>query len=250
MKNQYFGDINDYRKYSLLRLLSGFGKISTAVCWMLTPDDLRPDGHRIQYLSEPEKWRKFDPAVFDLLHDQVIQRERRKVNSIQKPELFPNCLFYSAIIQDDSEQREKFMSNFLRTARKAGLVFFDPDNGIEIKSVPYGRKNSSKYLYFYEVRKAFKDGHSILIYQHLPPKPRLALSSYLGQRLAEATNADRIYLYWTQFVLFFLIAQSPHVRHIEKANKNIARVWSEQINIQLVDVLPTASLDGTPLLKK
>ena len=66
MKNQYFGDINDYRKYSLLRLLSGHGKISTAVCWMLTPDDLRPDGHRIQYLREPEKWRKFDPAVFDL----------------------------------------------------------------------------------------------------------------------------------------------------------------------------------------
>ena len=236
MKNQYFGDINDYRKYSLLRLLSGYGKISTAVCWMLTPDDLRPDGHRIQYLREPEKWREFDPAVFDLLRDQVVQRERRKVNSIQKHDLFPNCLFYSAAIQDNSAHREKFMSNFLRFARNTELVFFDPDNGIEIKSVPYGKKNSSKYLYFSEVQRAFKDGHSILIYQHLPPKPRLALSSYLGQRLAETTSADRIYLYWTQFVLFLLVVQTPHIKHIEQANKEITRSWSKQISIQLVDV--------------
>jgi len=26
MKNQYFGDINDYKKYSLLRLLGGHGQ--------------------------------------------------------------------------------------------------------------------------------------------------------------------------------------------------------------------------------
>lgn len=238
MKNQYFGDINDYRKYSLLRLLSGFGKIATAVCWMLTPDDLRPDGHRIQYLREPEKWRKFDPAVFDLLRNQVIQRERRKVDSIQKDELFPNCLFYSAIIQDDSEQREKFVSNFLKFAKNSKLVFFDPDNGIEVKSVPYGRKNSSKYVYYSEVQRTFKNGHSILIYQHLPPKSRVSLASSLGQRLAETTNANRIYLYWTQFVLFFLIAQSHIVSHVEEANKKIALIWSDQIRVESMKMLP------------
>jgi len=244
MKNQYFGDVNDYRKYSLLRLLSGYGKLSTAVCWMLTPDDLRPDGHRIQYLLEPEKWRKFDPAVFDLIHNQVIQHERRRVDSIQKDEFFPNCLFYSTIIKDDAERREKFVSNFLKLAKNSELVFFDPDNGIEIKSVPYGRKNSSKYVYYSEVQRTFKNGHSILIYQHLPPKPRVSLASSLGQKLAEATNTDRIYLYWTQFVLFFLIAQSPHVRHIEKANKNIARIWSEQVGIQLLNVPHKTKLEG------
>lgn len=42
MKNQYFGDINDYRKYGLIRLLTGAGKLKTTVCWMLTPDDPPP----------------------------------------------------------------------------------------------------------------------------------------------------------------------------------------------------------------
>ena len=43
MKNQYFGDINDYRKYGLIRLLADGGKIKAGVCWMLTPDDTRTD---------------------------------------------------------------------------------------------------------------------------------------------------------------------------------------------------------------
>ena len=36
MKNQYFGDITDYRKYGILRVLESAG-IKTGVCWMLTP---------------------------------------------------------------------------------------------------------------------------------------------------------------------------------------------------------------------
>ena len=39
MKNQYFGDINDYRKYGLLRILISGGGIKTIVCWVLRPDD-------------------------------------------------------------------------------------------------------------------------------------------------------------------------------------------------------------------
>ena len=44
MKNQYFGDINDYRKYGLIRLLTGAGQLKTAVCWMLAPGDPLPAG--------------------------------------------------------------------------------------------------------------------------------------------------------------------------------------------------------------
>jgi hypothetical protein len=39
MKNQYFGDINDYRKYGLLRMLHSTGDGRLLVAWMLTPDD-------------------------------------------------------------------------------------------------------------------------------------------------------------------------------------------------------------------
>jgi len=39
VKNQYFGDINDYRNYGLLRILISGGGIKTIVCWVLRPDD-------------------------------------------------------------------------------------------------------------------------------------------------------------------------------------------------------------------
>jgi hypothetical protein len=52
VKNQYFGDINDYRKYALLRALTNCGGIRTTICWMLTPDDGRGDGGFMDYLDK------------------------------------------------------------------------------------------------------------------------------------------------------------------------------------------------------
>jgi len=44
MKNHYFGDVNDYRKYGLIRALTGQGTLNSMICWMLTEDDDRADG--------------------------------------------------------------------------------------------------------------------------------------------------------------------------------------------------------------
>ena len=76
MKDQYFGDINDYRKYSLLRLLGGPGALETVVCWALTEGDGRSDGGRIRYLNDPNQWRKHDPMVFDCLRERVAGEGR------------------------------------------------------------------------------------------------------------------------------------------------------------------------------
>jgi hypothetical protein len=37
MKNQHFGDVNDYRRYGLLRTLRGTSCLS--IDWLLTKDD-------------------------------------------------------------------------------------------------------------------------------------------------------------------------------------------------------------------
>jgi hypothetical protein len=56
MKVQYFGDINDSRKFALLRLLSEFGQFKIGVCWMLTePDDSKEGGNR-SYLQREDIW--------------------------------------------------------------------------------------------------------------------------------------------------------------------------------------------------
>ena len=79
MKNQYFGDENDYKKYGLLNTLIGSGDLPTAVCWMLTPDDSGPDGRFTDYLSQRDKWRRYDPLLYDHLRTAVVTLERRDV---------------------------------------------------------------------------------------------------------------------------------------------------------------------------
>ena len=44
----------------------------------------------------------------------------------------------------------------------ADLVFFDPDNGIEIASVKKGRKDSSKFVYLDEIGASYAAGKSAL----------------------------------------------------------------------------------------
>jgi hypothetical protein len=146
MKNKYFGDINDYKKYGLLRALTDQGEISTTVCWVLTEDDDRSDGRRIQYLEQPEKWRYHDPEVFDHLQVQVMQRRIRSVDAIEGTDVLPNCRFYSPLVGDDVKARQHYFRELLKFAKGSQLVFFDPDNGLEVKSVPSGCKNSSKLL--------------------------------------------------------------------------------------------------------
>jgi hypothetical protein len=231
LKNQYFGDINDYKKYGLIRLLGGMGRIKTAVCWMLTPDDPRPDGHRIQYLFNPDKWRRYDSEVFDYLYNYVIEEKSRNIYSLEKSKVIPNCSFYSEIIKDDPISRNEYMQKFLNFSKHADLVFFDPDNGMEVKSVPFGRARSSKYLYFPEVEKTFSAGHSLLIYQHLPPKPRDIFINSLAKRLCLTVGINRLYLYRTQFVVFFLIPQLTHNTLFSKANERVEQKWANEIEI-------------------
>ena len=57
MKDPYFGDVNDFRKYGLLRLLSIQDRLRLGVCWMLTEPDGTTDGRFLSYLAQPEKYR-------------------------------------------------------------------------------------------------------------------------------------------------------------------------------------------------
>jgi hypothetical protein len=67
VKEQYVGDVNDYRKYALLRHLAKAGGIRVGVCWILTPPDDRPDGDMNAYLDQPDRWQAYDPDLFKQL---------------------------------------------------------------------------------------------------------------------------------------------------------------------------------------
>jgi hypothetical protein len=83
LKDQYFGDVNDFRKYGLLRALTASEGLRLGVCWMLTEPDCRTDGKFLGYLGKPKEYRHRDPELFEWLN-QVIEVEKDRRIAVSK----------------------------------------------------------------------------------------------------------------------------------------------------------------------
>jgi len=231
MKNQYFGDVNDYRKYGLLRVITNHGLIKAAVCWMLTPDDCSSDGKFTTYLKEAEKWRQYDPDLFDDLKNITINKNVRGISEAKENQIISSAYFYPFLIPDDLQDRKKYFESFFKEAQGYDLIFFDPDNGIEVKSKPCGRKDSSKYLYWREIKDAFSAGHSLLIYQHFPRIKRDQFIQLISQNLANTIDVQQIYSFRTTNVLFLLACQPQHTALFQKTIQKIKIKWGTEFQI-------------------
>src|SRR3989442_15062999 len=228
MKNQYFGDINDYRKYGLLRILADSGKLKIGICWMLTSDDKRSDGRRISYLQSPSKWSDYDKDLFEQLKDCV--KKARDIRQAERHCLIPSAIYFTENLPDQCDQRQVFFEKMLQRFKDRDLIFFDPDNGLEIKSKPKGRKHSSKYVYWDEVSSAFKQGHSILIYQHFPRnKKRKDFITEKAAVLRDRTSAAEVYSFRTPYTAFFLAVPEKQLENFGKQAEEETKGWKEQI---------------------
>ncbi|MGQ9663671.1 MAG: hypothetical protein ACUVWX_15280, partial [Kiritimatiellia bacterium] len=229
MKNQYFGDVNDYRKYGLLRALQSEGEGSLLVAWMLTPDDGGRDGALRSYLEAPSKWSKYDPELFAGLAGLLRSAPRPSVSLIEGSSLLPRASYYSAVVPDGRRERDKWDTNLLRAAAGVDLVFMDPDNGIEVRSRPVGRKGSSKYVTWHEIEWVWKASCSVLIYQHFRREPRQDFAERLAEELRSRTGAGFVEAFRTPRVLFLLAAQDRHAQRFREAISILSDRWNGQI---------------------
>jgi hypothetical protein len=227
MKNQYFGDINDYLKYGLLRCFANAG-LRAGVCWMLTPDDGRSDGRKIDYLMKPHLWREYDPSLFDALA-KAVRNQKRHVRHAHKPSLLPNALFFDELVPANRPLREGWLTKALNKLARADLLFFDPDNGIEVQSKPSGSPGSCKYLYWDEIRRAWTQESSLLIFQHFPRQNREQYTSRLARELREHLSDGEVVPLITSNVLYLLAYQPRHEVEVDLALKAIAKKWVGQI---------------------
>src|SRR5258705_11829462 len=134
MKNQYFGDENDFRKYVILSKLANSTGLRLCVVWMLTAADQRPDGGKITYQHQPERWRSAAPELFDFLV-QCVSRNRRSVTAMTKCPGFSRTVFCNELLGQTIEAREHYFRNARKMLEGCGLVFFDPDNGLFVQSI-------------------------------------------------------------------------------------------------------------------
>jgi len=106
---------------------------------MLTDNDTRTDGNFLGYLGKPAEYRRRDPQLFDWL-GQIIEVEKdRRTARIERSELLGAAVFQSKTLTDRQSDRLAYFADCATRFAGCGLVFFDPDNGLEIRSRPRGR---------------------------------------------------------------------------------------------------------------
>lgn len=232
MKDQYFGDLNDYRKYGLLRILADGGAIKIGVCWMLTDSDGTGHGKFIEYVAQSARWRAYDPPLFDCLHGCVEVRKVRHVSEAEKLNLIPSAIYFNELLQPMLDERSRYFMKMLDDFDQTDIVFFDPDNGFEVPSVGLRSKNAPKYLYWQELGDAFARKHSVLIYQHFPREKRDIFVGRISDQIRQKTNTGDVYCFRTATVGFFLAVQPRHSTVVRKLTETIKETWKGQISVE------------------
>lgn len=219
MKEQYVGDVNDYRKYALLRLLARSG-LRLGVCWMLTPNDERSDGNKLGYLDQP-KQERHEPELFELLRRVRGEPDARRLILIEGSEILPRAIFVNTIVPETLFERQLWFTQASAALAETDLVFFDPDNGIEVGSVGKGRRNSSKYVYRDELAATYRAGHSLLVYQHFQRKERESFIRDVADDLRRVAPDAEVWAIRTSHVVFMLAIQPRHHAALSVAAQHV-----------------------------
>lgn len=222
MKEQYVGDINDYRKYALLRRLQAGSDVHIGVCWMLTPSDGRTDGSLTSYLNKPN-YERHDPKLYGLLRKVMRGPDPCRLQRMEENGIIAGATYHNAVVPDRFAARVVWFKRALAKLSATDLIFFDPDNGLDVRSRPKGRLNSSKYLYRDELAAAYAARHSVLLYQHFPRQERGAFIARISAALrAEASGAEP-WVFCTPHVAFFLLTHPCHRIALHAAAQSVSK---------------------------
>lgn len=225
MKNQYFGDINDFRKYGLLRTIQRASGLGIGVCWFLTADDGRADGGLRKYLNQPRRWRHYDSELYDKLQRLLDTDVRRSVSHARAWDLVSGAAYFDQLLTDSWSARLAYFEAARHVLGNCDLIFVDPDNGIEVPGTKLGASGSSKYVYWTELQAIYAAGHSILVYQHFPRVVRERFIPFLASRLNEELAASTVVAFSTPYAVFFLVQQCKHADALDRATRTVEQQW-------------------------
>jgi len=254
MQNRYVGDVGDFGKYGLLRVLclpSSDGKrgLSLGVVWYLVPDeDQNADGKHTSFLRlapvNAAEYSDCDPFLYDSLRE-ILDGKARHVASIRESGILPaGTVFFEEPLTFDGtphigpaarEARLRLRTDWLQRALDASagcdLVFVDPDNGLESGTKRH-HKRGPKFVYFDELGHYLRRGQSVVVYHHMG-RNRLALEQ-IPERLAQIT--ERLRGCGAPFALryhrgtsraFFVVPTNAHrAILLERADRFLSGPWS------------------------
>ncbi len=254
MQNRYFGDVGDYGKYGLLRKLCGLTsdgpRLSLGIVWYLVPDEgHNDDGKHISYLKK-HAYRSCDPCLFDGLK-LLLDDGQRCVSKIQRSNLLPDeTTFFDTFLSYDGmpiagfenkqarlTARRKWLLNALDAVENRDIIFLDPDNGFQVKSVERHADKGVKYVFWDEVKQFSDEDKTLVIYHHLnrTMKSRDQIAVKLNEFRSNMPRGDAVMpLLFKRgsHRVFFIIPSNTHRSLISARLRDMkASDWSPHIEL-------------------
>lgn len=246
MQDRYVGDVGDFAKYALLRRLgeaTDRASVRLGIIWCRYPNEgHNGDGRHVSYLLDPH-YSKLDPELHASLY-HLVETERA-ITAISRSKFLPANTVYCdqwASPQFDKpprpgrNARTRYRSIWLRAClsrtTECDLVFFDPDNGLEVASIPKNHTKAGKYIYWDELIPFWRRGNSLLIYHHLNRTVSAAQQvSALSERFAvELSGSNILPLVFRRGSsrVFWLIHHGNALgRELERRSVRLLNDWSQ-----------------------
>ena len=187
MQDRYVGDVGDFGKYGLLRKLCAQdehgAEFRLGVLWYrFTGQDPTKanDGKHTQYLdlNPPSRERNLRDCDQDLFKKvrRIVASNDRNIEAIERDDILPpKTLYFSEGLSFEgisssevrSTKRRSWLDAGMATMAKAEVVFFDPDNGLQIPSRKRTDLQGPKHVYYDDLLEYWGRGKSLVIYHHL-----------------------------------------------------------------------------------
>lgn len=239
MQNRYTGDIGDFGKLGLMRVLQSSG-LTIGVNWYLTPGEKHNrDGRHVEYLENKDFYSC--DAALRLELKRIVDGARREVKALQNDRILKASYFSAPLDFSgmDKAARNAFRESWHHRALDAlsgvDVVFADPDNGLIVPSAA-GTVRENKYVLPKELADYYRQGSSVVYYQH---KARRLDSFYIGQHeqlleKSELHGASGLALKFrtTSQRYYFFIVQPRHQAVISEAMRvMLASAWNRHFSL-------------------
>ena len=242
MQHRFSGDIGDYGKYGLLRVL-GTPPLILAVIWYLVDSPNTPPSARTtRYLSNPAWFRPCDPPLFDALN-RLVGNSDRSIYHIQSAEILPpGTIYYQQYLPSSGgssllkERRVAWLEDALATTAPCDLVFLDPDNGIAPSGLTQGSRKGYAYVFPKEIPPFLARGQSLIIYHHLSRRWNAASQiSLLFKRLSDLTDSPPFALRFHRggSRIFIILPSVAHRSLLENRAEHLVHrsPWAEHFTL-------------------
>ena len=240
MQDRYTGDLGDFSKLGILRVLQKAG-LSIGVNWYLAPNENHNgDGRHIKYLEKDNNYRACDEELWLELKD-IVDRKQRKVCNLEKESILKASFFSERLDfrgkmkSERSIIRKSWHERALAALDGCNIVFVDPDNGLIVPSA-LGRPKENKYVLSDELADYYAHDSSVIYYQH---KARKLDEFYVRQHenlinTADFTGSKGLALKFitTSQRYYFFIIQPQHLEIIEKTlSEMLSGQWKDYLRI-------------------